>query len=318
MSLMTDRNHIPYMLPTEFATRLSRIIPPSAVSAVLSSFEQPKPLTLRVVRPAQIDQGAWASSGFQSVSWYPSAWIAPCTRAMDLPCQPALDNGDVYIQALSSMVPVIVLDPQPGETILDLCAAPGSKTSQMVMHMQDRGVVIANEPIRSRYFRLRSVLDKLGCQCVKPVSVDGRRFQSQGLIFDRVLVDAPCSSEGRFKTYDKDSIGYWSLRKIREMRKKQRGLLWNACRLVKPGGVVVYATCTFAPEENEGVVDWVLRKTGGDMSVEKAEVKGIVSYPALREWEGKVYDPQVSACLRILPTEHMDGFFVTRLRRSMG
>jgi 16S rRNA (cytosine1407-C5)-methyltransferase len=100
------------------------------------------------------------------------------------------------------------------------------------------------------------------------------------------------------------------------MVRKQRGLLLSAARLLKPGGVMVYSTCTFAPEENEGVVDWLLRKTGGTIHLEEIELDGIPTYPALTIWNGKSFDSQVGECLRVLPDGVMEGFFVAKFRRA--
>ena len=97
------------------------------------------------------------------------------------------------------------------------------------------------------------------------------------------------------------------------MVQKQRGLLLSACRLLKPGGVLVYSTCTFAPEENEGVVDWVLRKLPGEMRVEPIAFEHIERYPAIVEWGSRTYDAQVLNCFRVLPTDLMEGFFVAKL-----
>ena len=135
--------------------------------------------------------------------------------------------------------------------------------------------------------------------------------------FDKILVDAPCSSEGRFKIADKKTFAYWSLRKIKEMVHKQRGLLLNASRLLKPGGTLVYSTCTFAPEENEGVVNWLLKKTAGALKVEPVLLDDVVSYPAVEEWEGKIFNPAVRNCFRVLPTSEMEGFFITKIVKTV-
>lgn len=152
----------------------------------------------------------------------------------------------------------------------------------------------------------------MGAENIDLRLMDGRRFQARGQLFDRILVDAPCSSEGRFRFEDKKTFAYWSLRKIKEMVEKQRGLLLNASRLLKPGGVMVYSTCTFAPEENEGVVDWLLRKTEGRLKVDEIGFQDIPRYPAVAEWQNKVYNKQVQNCLRVLPGKQMDGFFITK------
>ena len=106
-------------------------------------------------------------------------------------------------------------------------------------------------------------------------STDGRRLRAHDGLYDRILVDAPCSCEGRFIINEPKSFAYWSVRKIKEMSHKQKGLLLNASRLLGPGGILVYATCTFAPEENEEVVDWFLRKTDGRFELTPIRIDGV-------------------------------------------
>lgn len=250
---------------------------------------------------------------FQEVSWDPSALVLETAQGLD----DVIKEGRLYIQGLSSMVPALVLDPRPGERVLDLCAAPGSKTTQMAALMENTGEITAVESVKDRFYKLRSVVALLGAENVRLKFSDGRKFRDREL-FDRVLVDAPCSSEGRFTTQDKKSFAFWSPRKIKEMAHKQRGLLLNASRLLRPGGTLVYSTCTFAPEENEGAVDWLLKKTDENLSVEPVNLPGVAVYPTLIGWEKKTFNPQVRHCCRILPTPAAEGFFVAKFSRVHG
>ena len=181
--------------------------------------------------------------------------------------------------------------------------------------MRNEGEIVAVEAIRGRYYKLKSVVAQMDATNVALKLTDARRFRSPTL-FDRILVDAPCSSEGRFRMSDPDTCAYWSPRKIKEMVRKQRGLLLHASRLLKPGGTLVYATCTFAPEENEGVVDWLLRKTEGRLSLEPVDFVGIPSYPSLEGWLERKFDHRVKNCFRIFPGAEMEGFFIARFTAS--
>lgn len=269
--------------------------------------------TLKTSRQEAWDQLNLMSISFQVLDWYLDAFIVSTDDAKRLLQSSLAEEGKIYAQGLESMLSVWVLDPKPNEKILDLCAAPGSKTSQIAAWMNNEGDITANEPITQRFFRLKSVLELTGSKA-QLKRQDGRYFRSSEL-YDRVLVDAPCSSEGRFVLDDPKSFAYWSLRKIQEMAHKQKGLLLNAGRLLKPGGVLVYSTCTFAPEENEAVVDWFLRKSQDEFYLEPMELPFVKRYHLTSIWGRKEFDHDLSPCLRIFPNEFMEGFFIARFRR---
>ena len=167
------------------------------------------------------------------------------------------------------MVPPILLSPQSEECILDLGAAPGSKTLQLAELMGNQGNIWAVESVRGRFFRLRDNLARHGAENVQTHLADGTRiWRRHPEHFDRVLLDAPCSSEGRFRADAPKTYAYWSEKKIAEASRKQRRLCYSAVQCLKPGGVLVYSTCTFAPEENEAIINRVLRQFAGALTVE--------------------------------------------------
>lgn len=303
-------------LPPEFEVRLKEILPqwPAAlfkprqyqsfrINTLKISIEEAMALLLK----RKID--------FQKVDFCPYAIIVDRPAAQEILKSDLANDGLLYAQGLESLLPVIVLDPRPNQRVLDLCAAPGSKTSQIAMHMQNKGTLKANEPIRQRLYRLKAVLQLTGAQA-QVSSADGRRMQEHGEAFDRILVDAPCSCEGRFIYDEPKSFAYWSVRKIKEMSHKQKGLLLNASRLLLPGGALVYATCTFAPEENEEVVDWFLRKTDGRFKLAPIPLEGIRTYPCMAQWQKRRYDAPMGDAVRILPDERMEGFFIAKFINS--
>lgn len=308
-------------LPEEFIRRLKTIIPDGDYERVIRSFETDKPITFRINhgRSKEETLNTISQTGLQveEVPWYDRAYIVRSEAGKEGIKQLEAQEM-VYRQGLSSMLVPVVLSPQPGETVLDACAAPGSKTTQMAQMMQDTGEIVAVEGVKQRLYKLKAVVKLQGVNNVKTVLMDARKYRPRDTEFDKILVDAPCSSEGRFNTADKKSFAYWSVRKIREMRKKQKGILLNTSRLLKPGGVLIYSTCTFAPEENEQVVDWFLKKSKGAFTVEEiqpAEFAGLESYPAVGHWGDMTFTPEVARCLRILPSDCMDGFFITKFRR---
>lgn len=306
-------------LPPLFLERLRRIIPAADFSSVLASFSSPPIISVRVntLKITTTDViGVLKKKGVscKPVSWCPEALILEGAPSEEMQSLELFADGRLYRQSLSSLLPVIVLDPQPGERVLDLCAAPGSKTTQMAARMRNQGTITAVEAIRPRYYKLKSVADHMGVQNVSFVLKDGRRFHSHQS-FDKILVDAPCSSEGRFKTAMPKTYAYWSLRKIKEMVRKQRGLLLSASRLLKPGGRLVYATCTFAPEENEGVVNWLLKKTEGMMRVQPVVLEGLPSYAGIPQWEERAFNPEAANGFRVLPGPEMEGFFLAQMEK---
>ncbi|MEF8824260.1 MAG: RsmB/NOP family class I SAM-dependent RNA methyltransferase [Desulfohalobiaceae bacterium] len=212
--------------------------------------------------------------------------------------------GLVYIQDLSSMLPPLVLAPQPGETVLDLCAAPGGK-SGMLSHMVGAdGAVVANEPVPKRLSVLRSNFHLQECFNTATTCYPGERYPDAGP-FSAILVDAPCSGWG---TADKNPkvTTLWTPEKTKPLIELQRGLLARAFELLAPGGRIVYSTCTTHLRENEEQTEWAARELG-------AEVE------PLSEIEGFANEANGSGCLRVHGAEHGgQSFFLARLRKPGG
>ena len=304
-------------LPPDFETRLNAILPqrPSLIFE-LKPLQSYRINTLKISVEEAHALLSERKIDFKKVDFYPYAILVERQNSKVSPFADLIDGGLLYAQGLESLLPVLILDPRPGQRVLDLCAAPGSKTSQIAMHMNNQGFLKANEPVRQRLYRLKAVLQLTGAQA-QVSSTDGRRMQGHGELFDSVLVDAPCSSEGRFVLDEPKSFAYWSVRKIKEMSHKQKGLLLNASRMLAPGGILVYATCTLSPEENEEVVDWFLRKSEDRFTLGPIDIEGIKTYPCLSQWQKRVYDERVRDAARILPDERMEGFFIAKFTNSL-
>jgi len=223
--------------------------------------------------------------------------------------------GYFYIQESASMIPPIVLDPQPGDKILDMCAAPGSKTSQIAQYMQNKGVLIANDIQAGRLKPLGVNLQKLGVSCAVLTKMNGAIFAKRGLVFDRILVDAPCSGTGTIRKSFK-TLEMWSYGLITKLSRVQYNLLQTAFKILKPGGTLVYSTCTVEPIENEGVVSRLLANFP-DAEIVPFSLN-IKRSDAVLSFEGVEIDPRCVDCLRIYPQDNdSEGFFVTKIKKKV-
>lgn len=223
--------------------------------------------------------------------------------------------GYIYIQDLASMIPSIVLDPRPGEWILDITAAPGSKTTQMAQLMRNTGLIIANDVDITRLKALSHNLDRMGVVNTIITNVDGYKlgFWYPGT-FDRVLLDAPCSAIGTIhRTYE--ILRWWSWAKVSRLVQTQKGLILGAYRALKPGGKLVYSTCTLVPEENEGVVTYLLGRNP-EARILQVKLKGLKTRHGLIEWKERCYPTQVKYTLRIYPQDNLtEGFYIALIEK---
>jgi NOL1/NOP2/sun family putative RNA methylase len=309
-------------LPARFLARLARIVPPERLAATVGSFGAAQAVGLRVntlrTQSEEATVQALQEAGLhpRPVPWLPHAYVLPADERSLLQESAPYQAGEVYLQNISSQVPPVLLDPQPGERVLDLCAAPGSKTGQIAAMMGNEGELAAVEIVKDRFFRLRANLEAQGAAGVRTFLRAGETvWRHRPDHFDRVLVDVPCSTEGRFRAGDEETYRYWSERKIREMARKQQRLLHSAVLSTRPGGVVVYSTCTFAPEENEAVLDRVLADFGDAVEIEPVVIPVENAVPGLAQWEEKTFREDMSRARRILPDGEMEAFFVARLRK---
>jgi 16S rRNA (cytosine1407-C5)-methyltransferase len=222
-------------------------------------------------------------------------------------------KGDIYPINPSSVLAVLALAPQPDEEVLDLAAAPGGKTLLMAAAMENRGRIAAVEPVKSRFHRMRANLDRCGVRNVEFYLSDGRGVgRKVGERFDAVLLDAPCSSEARFRLDDPTSYAHWKPRKIREVGRKQKALLRSAFNALKPGGRMIYCTCAFAPEENEIPLDYLLRREAA-ARLESISVVCPQFIPGLTRWRAKDLHSDLRRAVRVLPDELWDGFFICKI-----
>ncbi len=308
-------------LPSEFLERLQGIVLEKDLSQVLAAFAAKRPTTLRAntlkISADDVFQ-KFTESGIEleKVPWWSTAFIVKNATLRQVTEHELYQSGSVYVQSLSSMIPPLVLDPQPNEKILDLTAAPGSKTTQIAALMKNTGEIIANDLSPVRLFKLQANVKMQGAKNVFVRRGPGEYFWKKfPEYFDRTLIDVPCSMEGRMNSNDPDTYEDWSLRKIKELSIRQCHLLRSAVSVTKVGGIIVYSTCTLAPEENENVVNWLLEREKGKVELEDISLEHVETSPAILAWQKKTFSPEVSKALRILPSSTMEGFFVAKLRK---
>ncbi|MFN3422621.1 MAG: RsmB/NOP family class I SAM-dependent RNA methyltransferase [Armatimonadota bacterium] len=281
----------------------------------MATLERPQPVTIRVNRlkttPEQVAERL-KRQGFEvkPLSW--NEWILQVEGENSVAKTLEHWLGWFYIQEASASTAVMALDPQPNEIVLDMCASPGGKTTQMAELMGNTGLIVANDTTPKRLRALLANLSRMGVVNTVVTQWDGRNYPDLGLAFDKVLVDAPCSAEGRARE-NPDLRQGADINFVRSISGTQKGLLRRALELVKPGGIVVYSTCTFAPEENEAVVAYALQKVPCELLPIDLPVP---HSPGLTEWQGRNYGEEMKRCVRIYP-HHLDsgGMFIAKLKR---
>jgi len=225
--------------------------------------------------------------------------------------------GYFYVQEISSMLPIFALQPRAGELLLDLCASPGSKTTQAAAVMNNSGTIIANEVNLGRIRILSANLEKCGVMNCMIIRKEGVQFckkwtKEVNMKFDKILVDAPCSGEGTLRKSPK-TFDMWNLNFIIGLSKIQKRLASEALRLLRVDGEMIYSTCTLSPEEDEGVVDFL--KKNFDIEIMKVELP-LKTRNGVTEWEGEKYDDEVQNCVRLYPQDNnTDGFFLAKMKK---
>ncbi len=283
-------------LPKDFLKRLERIVPSEKLHDILDAYTIARPTTLRVNTLKTTVSDLLSMFNEQHIAYEPSiisplAFIIRSDKRIICDLD-AYKNGLFYIQSLSSMLPILTLNPQENEKILDIAAAPGSKTTQMAAIMHNTGQIVANDNSRIRGYKLQANLKTQGVTNTTVVISAGQTlWQQYPEYFDRALVDAPCSMEGTFTTSNPKTYEHWEVKAIKELVQRQKWLLRSAISATKPGGTIVYSTCTLEPEENEKIIEWILKKEQGKLEL-------------------------VESPTTIYPTPIMEGFFIAKLKKT--
>lgn len=295
-------------LPTAFIEKYRQLLG-NETDAFLAAFDQPSCSGFRTnpLKNGQPDATLKTASG--KIEYVENGWFGKVDGK-------SLDHvtGWVYSQEPSAMYVGEVVDPQPGERVLDLCAAPGGKSTHLIAKMHDEGLLVANEIFRKRANILAENLERWGTRHAVVMNESPADLEKQfPQFFDRILVDAPCSGEGMFRK-EPAGIEYWTPDYPSECANRQRKILSSAMKMLKPGGTLVYSTCTFAPEEDEQNAAWLLDNY--DLTMEP-----IKKYAGMDDGRPEWADgnPELSRAVRLFP-HHIqgEGHFIAKFRLQGG
>ena len=258
------------------------------------------------------------------VPWISNTYIIPNNDKSELGKLPEYNEGLFYIQNLSSMLPPLILNPKEKDKVLDMCAAPGSKTLLLADMMRNKGKIVANDVDAWRIGKLKEIITMFGIKNCEVTSEDGTGFgKREAERFDRILLDAPCSGEGMIYLASPAALRFWNIKKVKAEVNIQKNLIISAFNALKKGGTLIYSTCTIEPDENEGVITFLLSKFNN------AKIEEIPLFDSqefnnfkkhikrgLLSWNGKIYNKEVSKTYRVLPSGEMMGFYIAKIVKA--
>lgn len=259
----------------------------------------------------------------EEIPWLETAYIVKNMDKSDLGDMHEYAKGLFYIQGISSMVPVKVLNPTDGERVLDMCAAPGSKTTQIAARMHNKGEVAAAETDFKRAQRLSDVLNEFHVKNAEVIHTDSTQlYKTYQNYFHKILLDAPCSGEGMIYLNSPNPLRFWSIKKVKAMASLQKKLIDSAYLALRPGGTLVYSTCTLEPMENEEVVSYLLNKHSDAriVPIDFIDEPSFKEYKKLTangitHWSDQSYHQEVHNTLRILPSPLTQGFYIAQIHK---
>lgn len=310
-------------LPEEFLDMLHEIYSGSEIDSILKSYVYGRKSSLRINESKARKREIFSCLRSMSVKFNELYGLNDCIifdkRYEKIIRNSKLyDEGKIYFQNPSSIIPPSFLEINEGDNILDMCAAPGGKTLKIFNIAKDKAKIFANEPNKVRRDRLCYNLEKQGVSSVEVMDMDGRFIGNKYEdYFDRIMLDAPCSGEGTFNIRDYNKIKKLRLEESKniEFARKQRKLLESAYKALKVGGVIVYSTCTISPIENEGVIDTFISKHN-DIKIENIKLEGVKFRKGIIEYKGQKFDGDLSKSIRIISNDIMEGFYICKMRKN--
>ena len=278
-------------------------------NTIIEGYSQKRPLTLRantLKNNIQNIKSTFDSFGipYKEVSWYKEALIIEDISEQQIKDLNIYKNGEIYLQSLSSMIPPIVLSPKEDENILDMAAAPGGKTTQMLTLSQNKAYITACEKNKIRAERLQYNLNKQDANRVNVMIKDARQLDDF-FSFDKILLDAPCSGSGTISIFDKKLEATFTEDLVNRSSKVQADLLKKAITLLKSGHEMIYSTCSILSKENEEILQKFIK-------LKKVEIIPIDTLP----FSDDIFLPtSIKGTLCICPSKLFEGFYVAKLRK---
>lgn len=274
-----------------------------ATENIIYGLTQPKKVTLRVntikSNAEEIKKELNAANiNFENLKWYENAFIIENVKEDTLKELEIYKQGKIYLQSLSSMLPPVVLNPKPQENILDMAAAPGGKTTQMAAISQNKAYITACERNKIRGEKLKYNLKKQGASMVNVMLEDAGNL-SDFFSFDKILLDAPCSGSGTDNVFKNN----FTADLINKSKKTQERLLRKALKILKPGGEMVYSTCSILIKENEEVIEKVLKEFKASL------------VPVNLDSKIKCLPSKFKEVAVVAPNEFFEGFFVAKIKK---
>ncbi len=255
---------------------------------------------------------------FKKVNFLKNAYILESANESDLWNLDIFKNGHIYLQSLSSQIPVELLDIKETDKILDITAAPWWKTSQASAIMKNLWEVIANDNNAIRIDKLNFTINRQGCTNVEVIKSDARNISKNYPkyidYFDKIIADLPCSAEWKFNLKNEKSYAYWSQEIVNKNYKLQKEIIQNTIQLLKNNWELVYSTCTISPEENEAIVHMILWNFP-EMKLQEINLNYIYARKWINKINDKVYRKEVEKTIRILPSIESEWFFIAKFKK---
>lgn len=241
---------------------------------------------------------------YNEVKWSKEALIIKNANENDIRKLKIYENGEIYLQSLSSMIPPIILDAKAGENVLDMTAAPGGKTTQIAALSGNEALITACEKNKIRLEKLKYNIEKQGAKRINVMNIDARNLD-EFFSFDKILLDAPCSGSGTIYLNDEKMENKFTEDLIKRSIKFQEELINKALKVLKIGEEMVYSTCSILQEENEQIIQKILNKGNAQIIlIDKENLKGIPFLPT-----------KIEGAICVKPTDLYEGFFVAKIKK---